>query len=257
MENKELIQLLVSLGFDLEESQIYAHMLNLGPESVLRITYEADMQRTLVYRIIKRLMAKGLVETINVGKKKSYVVKSPSFLYQYIHRKKEQAFTQEANFNTLYPKLLQLYKKSKTHPVSYFEGFEGCNQAISIVMAEHQENPKNELKILSGNEESIVLVYIEMNSNKYFNIRKHNKIKAKVIIPFKGRATSPKYYEISKDLDEVKVIPEMDSDTMTIISDSSLLHINLKDNRFQGILISDENIIQEYAKLFDYMWSKK
>ncbi|PIV62967.1 hypothetical protein CO083_00040 [Candidatus Roizmanbacteria bacterium CG_4_9_14_0_8_um_filter_34_12] len=71
MMNK-ITQFFLNLGFSQEESKIYTTLLKDGPQTVLQLSRNTNINRTTLYRILDRLHTQKLVEEIIEEYKKLY-----------------------------------------------------------------------------------------------------------------------------------------------------------------------------------------
>ncbi len=62
--NNELIRFLTVLGFNSDEVKVYLQLLEYGELTKLELSRKSGVNRTKVYRIVEKLISKGLAEEI-------------------------------------------------------------------------------------------------------------------------------------------------------------------------------------------------
>lgn len=126
MKNSEL---LVGLGLNKYESQIYLSLLELGADTVAGVSEQTGLHRPLVYKCLPRLMEKNLIAESWRGKRKVYVAESPSQL-----RKMFLDFSRD--FENALPEMNQLYGKSNHRPaIKFFTGRKGVTHVYEDILA--------------------------------------------------------------------------------------------------------------------------
>ncbi len=88
--NRIIKEFLQNLGLTDEESAIYASLLDKGPQTVLEISRNTQIDRTGAYRLLEKLHAMGIVEEIVEENKKMYKAVGLHTL-EFLVREKESA----------------------------------------------------------------------------------------------------------------------------------------------------------------------
>lgn len=77
MENEEILKI---LGLRQDEAKIYAALLGSEPETVSGIAKLTGLHRPAIYRLLPRLVERGLVSAVPRGKQKRFGAESPEKL---------------------------------------------------------------------------------------------------------------------------------------------------------------------------------
>ncbi|MBI2611862.1 helix-turn-helix domain-containing protein [Candidatus Gottesmanbacteria bacterium] len=88
--NKIIKDFLLNLGLTAEESAIYASLLDKGPQTVLEVSRNTNVDRTGAYRLLEKLHAMGIVEEIIEENRKMYKAVGLHTL-EFLVREKETA----------------------------------------------------------------------------------------------------------------------------------------------------------------------
>jgi len=89
---------LCKLGITKKEAEVYLVLLKMGYASVQKIAEEVGLSRPTVYRVLKDLKKKNLINTIQKGKRNYFIAGSPDALLNMLQIKKRQAEEQEREF---------------------------------------------------------------------------------------------------------------------------------------------------------------
>ena len=117
-------KLLKTLGFTESEGKIYLTSLEMGPASVQDIAKKARVSRVTTYAVIESLTTRGLMSSVEKGKKKLFVAESPDRLVSFVHGRVREM---EATLREIESSLqdLKLLQRGEKPVVKLFEGEEG------------------------------------------------------------------------------------------------------------------------------------
>jgi sugar-specific transcriptional regulator TrmB len=122
-------KLLKSLGFSDSESTIYLTSLELGPAPVQDIAKKAGVSRVTTYAVIEDLTARGLMSSVQKGKRRLFAAESPERLVSFVHSRvnEMQATLKEVEASL---EELKLAQRGEKPVVKFFEGEEGVRAVI-------------------------------------------------------------------------------------------------------------------------------
>lgn len=251
-----IVTLLRQLGLEVEEAKIYLVMLELGPHSILTISSTADMQRTLVYRVIKRLITKGLIETITEGKKQKFLAKKPSALYDLIQRKKEQLHVEENAFTQSYPILQALYASSKTkNLVTLYKGFEGCKELFSSLV-NFLPKRHGSFSILAGSNEIDILDFCYHHGRPFFSKRKELQLTPKVLSSSYPRFL-PSFYQLDHlPFEQVKHLDNCSFNVLTYYFETVVANFFITNDVFSATLIQEPALVNQHQQVFNLIYDQ-
>ncbi|GEM_PF-3874834 len=254
LKKDTIISLLRQSGLTLEEAQVFLSMLSLGPETIISISADSGLQRTLVYRVIKSLHSKDLVEVSTIGKKKYYSSVRPSQLSSYLQNAKEQIARQEDAFNNAYPTLQELFRSNKIQiSTSTYDGFTGCETMFRELTSSFT-NDGEKLKIIAGDNEDILVDYLEKHAVFYFSLRRKFKIFADVISTNNARLVTIGYRKIQEELDEERSVHTLNGYRgISFLYKGGYYHCDITDSRFIGVSIQDSLWAANFLLLFQIL----
>jgi len=120
--NERILKELEDFGLQPNEVKIYLAVLELGRETVAKISKTAGLNRTTGYDILERLSVYGVISKITEGNKRYYVAEPPSRLKQFLENKKRRMEKHLEDFGGLLPELQSLYKTDLKPAIKFGEG---------------------------------------------------------------------------------------------------------------------------------------
>ncbi len=128
----DTVTLFRSLGFSEGERATYLTLLEMGASNVIDITKKSKLSRQTVYNSLDTLIEKGLISTVQKGKKKNYIAEDPEKILGYVRRKEHELAEQGRDFERMLPEL-KLKKSTSQTTVKVFEGKEGALAVLQDV----------------------------------------------------------------------------------------------------------------------------
>ncbi len=127
-------QLLKALGLTESEAQIYLASLELGPASVQDIAKKAHVSRVTTYAVIEHLSGRGLMSSVEKGKKRLFAAESPERLVAVMqNRVQEMKATLHEVEDALHE--LKLVQRGTKPVVKMFEGDEAFKAVFDDLAA--------------------------------------------------------------------------------------------------------------------------
>ena len=122
-------KLLKSLGFSDSEAIIYLTSLELGPAPVQDIAKKAGVSRVTTYAVIEDLSARGLMSSVQKGKRRLFTAESPERLVSFVYSRvnEMQATLKEVESSLQDLKMIQRGEKPV---VKFYEGVEGVRAIV-------------------------------------------------------------------------------------------------------------------------------
>jgi len=231
--------ILKDIGFTNAEIKIYISLLGLGTATAGPIIDKSGLQNSVVHMILNKLIEKGLVSYIKVGKVNHYQASNPSNIGNMIDERKTR-------FNKLLPQLISKQNGAKEKPeVITFRGIKGIKELLMILL----EAGGNEHHTFGSSEKSLMLG--EGWWVDYHKKRGKKKIKAKLIfnkslIPFKAEKKYPDSI--------VRYTKEgFEPLTETIIRNDKI-GIIIWTEKPIGTLIHQKEAARSYDNFFEVLW---
>lgn len=109
-----------------KETNVYLAMLELGPASVQDIAKKAGVNRATTYVMLETLKRRGLMSSVERGKKTVFAPESPEHLLYLMNDEIYRTEEKKKRLETVLPNLMALFRAVEDKPkVRYFEGEEG------------------------------------------------------------------------------------------------------------------------------------
>ncbi len=191
METKEIEETLKEIGLANEEINVYLAMLKIGSSLASKISEETEINRSHVYQLLERLIAKGFVSYVIRENRKYFSAVNPEKIIEIIKEREQRV-------KDILPSLLELTNLQKEKPVvEILEGKEGIKTILNDIVktkrewlafgssgkgqeilsfyAEHWEKEREKLKIslrgILDSSESGIKRGKELSKRKYTEIR--------------------------------------------------------------------------------------
>jgi sugar-specific transcriptional regulator TrmB len=127
---------LEKIGLSEKEASVYLAALELGPHPVQDIARKAGVNRATTYVMIEALLQRGLMTSLERGKKRLFSVEPPDRLLSIIRVKERELQEQEREFSQILPELRSILAASGERPrVRFFEGPEGLRAIREEILA--------------------------------------------------------------------------------------------------------------------------
>jgi len=130
--------LLKTLGFTDSEAKIYLLSLEVGPSSVQDLAKKAKVSRVTTYAAIEVLSQRGLMSSVQKGKKTLYASESPERLVSFVQTRMSQMQTTLKEVEGLIGDL-RLLQRGEKPVVKMFEGKEGLKAIQDDILQTHPE----------------------------------------------------------------------------------------------------------------------
>ncbi len=131
--------LLRSLGLTESETIIYLLSLELGPAPVQDIARKAGVSRMTTYTAIESLTNRGLMSSLQKGKKTLYTAENPDRLISFVQGKINEIEDTLAQVKGSIHDL-KLKQRGEKPAVKLLEGVEGMKTYLEDVIATHPDN---------------------------------------------------------------------------------------------------------------------
>ncbi len=237
MDESQLFEELKRLDFEEKEAKVYLALSKRGECTASELSETTQIERTLVYYVIQKLVKRGLASYKLKNNVKYYAPAKPEKILDELDKKTK-------TFHAILP----LLEKIQSQP---FEGHAKVDVYAGIEGYKAVENDlfKSAHEILVLGEEGHMQNNYPVLYKQYLKRLENNSLKEKVIVreDLRGKLWNSKnssFRFISKDL----VSPT----TTAIYADKVL--ITLWDNPMFNILITSSKISDSYRSYFNQLW---
>lgn len=179
---------LQELGLNRRESLCYTALLELGSSKIGAIIKKTGIPSSKIYEILDKLIQRGLVTYLKIGKIKHFQASPPQVLLNYIEEKKQK-------IEEIMPQLLLKQKFARQQSVEMYEGQKAIfslfteliqpakAKELYLVFSINEEN-KNEaanlfFKNLAARRKEKKLDVRLLKNIKYYQKERHTKVKIK------------------------------------------------------------------------------
>jgi sugar-specific transcriptional regulator TrmB len=236
---KELIQILISLGLTDKESKVYLAATEAGTSPVSQIAQKAGINRVTTYDILEKLKQRGLISHFTKKQIKYFTATKAETLLEEFEKRTN-------SLRVALPKLKKLTGETAHPRVRYFEGLEGIKAIYADTLTS-----KTEILNYSNSEE------IRKNWPKYDTEYVEKRAKKKILLKGichdehgkKVHELDQKYFREMRLLD-----PTQFNFTNEInIYDDKVAIISFKDELI-GMIIESAEIANSQRAIFDMCW---
>jgi sugar-specific transcriptional regulator TrmB len=226
-----------NFGFDEKEAKVYYALLKSKASSATQISYDTDIDRTLCYQILDRLLAKGIISESYIEGKKIFVAQNPDKLLSKLKNDIDVFESKKEELKEIYN------KKPNTTKVEILFGKNSLKNMLDDILNE-------------GKDYCCYGSLKNMDDNLPIKLIKFLKQLAKKGIKERLIQTKNEPQTVRAILGENKFVPEnMIFPISTFIYGNNVSMIIWSDN-ITRISIHDEKIAQAHQKHFDFMWEK-
>ena len=238
-----LIEMLQAAGIDGNKADFYLASLELGESTVASIAQKAGIGRTNAYEVLDRLLADGLVATVQKGARSYVIPQDPIALLRRIEAQRQ--LVQE-----VLPRLRSIHNSAGGQPkVRYFPGIEG----IKTVLNETLECQSKELRAVMSNSELFEMPGIEVIRGIVAR-RVRAGINLRVIRSGPGD-TRDLWRSSTRDRRELRFAPaDFEVGITTYLYDDTVAFISSRAEHYALSIQSAEFFAFE-CSLFEVLWS--
>jgi len=236
----DTINILEQFGIPKKEASVYLAALELGLSTASQISHKTKIPRTLVYDIIRKLVVRGLINTIEKKNVSYFSAISPEALLDL----EEQKVSRLKKF---LPEFQAIHNaKNKRPKISYYEGKEG----IDLI---NNDTLKQKGEIFGFTSPLYVSFRQKYIGKEYTENRKSVGNWARII-----GEQSPEVVDLKrKDKDsmrETKILSRdiFSSNIELIVQNNKVCIVDYKDEF--GLIIEGQSIADTLKKIFEIVW---
>ncbi|MBI2547191.1 MAG: hypothetical protein HYW23_01960 [Candidatus Aenigmarchaeota archaeon] len=225
--------ILENVGLEKREADVYMTLLRYGSSTATYIAREAKIERTLVYRILDKLIDKGYANFIIENKIKKFRAVNPeTFLFEFKEKEKE--------FLAYLPKLKSIVNEKKKEPtIELYRGTNGIRSLTRELLRRKQDYVAIVGKTYSSLDQFFKLFAKAIEET---NIHERVLVKEGQII-IKSKNT------------EIRYLPKNYEYNSPIVISNETIAIILESKTFLTILIEDKNLAQTFKSYFELLWT--
>lgn len=237
---------LEKIGLTQGESKVYLALLKLGQTKTGSLIKEAKVSSSKVYKILDRLIEKGLAAHIIKQKTKYFSPMSPKRIIDYIEEKEKKIQKEKQEIKKLLPELEKQHKQ-ENEKAEIYEGFKAVTNLF-----------KNILEELKINQEYFVIgaTYKEIPGLRDFFYNHHEQRSKKKIIlnMIANQEEKGKLEPTTKKLAKIKYLPKELAPNMEIVIYKERTLIIIWKQNPTGLLIHGKETAENFKQYFKVLW---
>lgn len=239
-------------GFTDGEIKVYLALLELGLTTIGPVLEKSKVTKSIIYRILDRLIQKGLVSYIIKEKTKHFQAAQPDKLLDYVEERKKQLDESKDKIQELIPQLLLKQQMSPKSEATIYEGFKG-------IMTVHD---KRFQKLKNGDE--YFFFGLPAKQPEYYHAywKKDHQKREKLGIICKMLYNSTVEDSVLRNRNSFKLCDArrmpIDVDTPAWIlgyKDVTVIGLPLADKSF-AFEIVNKDVADSFRNYFDWFWKK-
>lgn len=228
------------VGLSEKEIKVYVGLLELGQSLASKISEKTEVERTVTYHILSKLIKKGLVSYV-IKENRRYFTSLEPVKLRLLLKEKEELLNEDIS------NLIKLKPSDKSSlSVEVFSGKEGFKVVMEDLLAKNK--PYFIIGYTGKSTEIAPFWYIHWNKR-----RVKNKIRRYLLIK-KGdeNLKSLRYPSTYVRIMPEKTIHQSKSSIIIYGEDKVLLFLPLSE--FHGIRIKNKETYEAYKSYFDTLW---
>ena len=240
---------LTDIGITEGETKVYLALLRLGSAKTGLLAKEAQVSSSKVYKILARLMVKGLVGHVTKGKIQHFNALGPARILQYMDEKEEQLRQKRVSIEKIIPQLelAQRMAHEKTEATIY-DGFKAVTNLFRSIVDELQRG--EEYYVLGAN-------YGDVPGLRPFFHQHHIRRAEKGIklVMLANHDTKDNLEQTTTVLSEIRFLPQYLLSHMEIVFYKRKTFMVVWTKNPVGFLIENEEATQGFRKYFETFWA--
>lgn len=241
-------KLLEKIGLSSGESKVYLALLKLGATKTGVLAKEANVSSSKVYKILDRLIKKGLAGHIIKGKIKYYTAVEPKRVIGYIEEQEKELHEKKKLVVEMLPQLEMQQKLGGKSEATIYEGLKSIKNFYLNILDELK--PGEEYYVIGATYGSNAPGVREFFQN-YHAQRAANKINVRMLANFDVKGTLVKSTLMNA---EVRYLPQYLITNMSILFYKKKAFIFFLTDEPKGFLIESEEIVKSFKAYFDTFW---
>lgn len=237
---KDVSQILKSLGLVDSEVKTYLQALQHGPSTVMDLSKYTGLSRQASYLAIETLTKRGLMSSVERGKKSFYAAEAPGKLLAYAERQRKELSERVDDLKKVLPEL-ELQTGGEKPVVRVYEGKEGVR---AILEDTRMSKPKELFEITDS--QSMLEILTREDLVPYQKTLDQAKTKISGIYNKQVRASGIQSIQLPES-DRFKAHISVYEDKVTLVTFQGKMH---------SVIIENANIAEALKKIFQIALKK-
>ncbi|MEK6928246.1 MAG: helix-turn-helix domain-containing protein [Nanoarchaeota archaeon] len=244
----ELREILERLGLSPGEAKIYLALLQIGVSSVGPIISKSGVSGSKAYKILDRLIEKGLVSSIEKENVRQFKAESPEKLQDIVRKKEEEIRVINKELEKNMDFLLEKAKLSESQSnCTVYQGFEGMKSCFDLALKELKKGDKMYVLGITESTEQIRDYFIH-----FYKKQEERGFKVEAIFDETGKYKSS---ERKNKLASFGFLPKgiVTPATIVIYHDKVIIEVG-KAHFILTISIKNKEIADSFKVYFEQLW---
>lgn len=248
-----IAEILTSIGLTPEQADLYASLLDHGPQTAGKLAKTTKIQRTYVYPVARELVKKGLVAMERKGRTTTFVPQPPERLLSQAEDAKTHAAQAYAALEGILPSLKEKHQSVETRPiVSTYEGITGIKRVFEDIYGP-KETPVYGCIDLEKAGEAIPGYITE----ELIPLRIRNKVKAITLLARSPQAQTVRQNDTTSLRESVLLDKKAHPLPAEIdVYEDKVALLSFAKGQFAGVLIQNKDIATTLQTIFKLAFAK-
>lgn len=242
-------QLLQEIGLSPGETKVYLALISLGQTKTGPLAKKAEVSSSKVYKILDRLIQKGLAGYVTKGKIKYFSALEPKRVLDYIDQKEQELQQKRMQIEKILPQLeLEQSLSGKKIEAVIYEGFKAIKNFYLNILNELK--PGDTYYVLGagyGKEKPGVKEFFQ----NYHTQRAKKKIRVKMLANYDVKNTIVSATALNS---EIRFLPDYLITNMTIVFYKNKAFIFFLTKEPIGFLMLNEEAVKSFKVYFETLW---
>ena len=242
-------KLLESIGLTEGETKVYLALLKLGETKTGPLANEAQVSSSKVYKILDRLIKKGLVGHVTKGKIQYFSAQEPKRILEYMDNKEKELKEKKDQISKLIPQLEMQKNTKNISKAIIYEGFKAFTNIFRTIPDQVAHTTK-EYYVIGANYGQDYPGAREFFHN-YHRERVKKRVKVKMLANYNVRGI----IEIAtyKNAD-IRYLPQYFINNMQITFLNDKVLFTIWESTPIALLINSQEAVKSFKCYFDTLW---
>lgn len=228
-------KLLKNLGLSIVEAKIYVTLIKYGPQTILELSKNANINRSYSYNALEKLSKKGFIVKDIINDKMIWKALSPKHILLYLDELKE-------NIKKYTNKLSKIYKKMDDTEINIYEGQKG-------ILAVCDDIAESKTKVMGFGAEGKIKEHLPYSYKHIFEKIKNNNVQFE-LIALKNRIpvikNNTKIKNFKKEFNSCVEI--------NVFEDKTIIFFWKKN--LKAVVIKDEDVANSFRNYHKLLWKE-
>jgi len=240
-------RILQDIGLTDGEARVYLALLALGESKTGPLAKEARVSSSKVYKILDRLMVKGLTGFVTKGKTKYFSAVDPQRLREFVARQEQELERRRTVVERLIPELETAQNLARKPDAVVYDGFKATTNFFRSLLEELGNG--DEYRVLGGNYGTTQ--GLRPFFQNYHRQRAAKGIKVRMLA---NHGVLGNIESTTLQQAEVRYLPERFVSSMQVTFYGSKAFITFWTRSPTGFLINDPEAVSSFGSYFDALW---